>query len=156
MTRVCPAVVVMLSSQHAHNAMHPRRAIDRTNGRSAEPVTVAEIRSETSKIKGMSRFREQQGHHQVALCFCAVLGNAVRCAIGSGTRTACAGQHRRNALATPNYSYEKRQRELAKKRKAEEKRQKKTTKGDDAPADRPDDRAPGTPGGTQSPPAPTE
>jgi hypothetical protein len=29
------------------------------------------------------------------------------------------------ALATPNYSYEKRQRELAKKRKAEEKRQKK-------------------------------
>jgi hypothetical protein len=28
-------------------------------------------------------------------------------------------------LATPNYSYEKRQRELAKKRKAEEKRQRK-------------------------------
>ena len=28
-------------------------------------------------------------------------------------------------MATPNYSYEKRQRELAKKRKAEEKRQKK-------------------------------
>jgi hypothetical protein len=30
-------------------------------------------------------------------------------------------------LATPNYSYEKRQRELAKKRKAEEKRQRKIT-----------------------------
>lgn len=60
-------------------------------------------------------------------------------------------------MATPNYSYEKRQRELAKKRKAEEKRQKKaTTKGDDAPADQPNDRAPGTPGGTQTPPAPTE
>ena len=29
------------------------------------------------------------------------------------------------SLATPNYGYEKRQRELAKKRKAEEKRQKK-------------------------------
>jgi hypothetical protein len=71
MTRVCPAVVAMLSSPHAHNPMHPRRAIDRTNGRSAEPVTVAEIRSETSKIKRKSRLREQQGHHQVALCFCA-------------------------------------------------------------------------------------
>ncbi len=34
-------------------------------------------------------------------------------------------------MATPNYSYEKRQRELAKKRKAEEKRQKKTTGGTD-------------------------
>ena len=131
----------MLSSQPTHNAMHPKRAIDRTNGRRAEPVTVAEIRSETSKIKGMSRFREQQGHHQVALCFCAVLGNAVRCAIGSGTRTACAGQHRRNALATPNYSYEKRQRELAKKRKAEEKRQRKLNptknEGEPAPAEAP-------------------
>jgi hypothetical protein len=31
----------------------------------------------------------------------------------------------RNDLATPNYSFEKRQRELAKKRKQEEKRQKK-------------------------------
>jgi hypothetical protein len=32
-------------------------------------------------------------------------------------------------LATPNYAYEKRQRELAKKRKAEEKRQRKQTPG---------------------------
>ena len=38
-------------------------------------------------------------------------------------------------MATPNYSYEKRQRELAKKRKAEEKRQKKGTRVDDAPGD---------------------
>ena len=38
-------------------------------------------------------------------------------------------------LATPNYSYEKRQRELAKKRKAEEKRQRKLSgKPDDASA----------------------
>jgi len=47
-------------------------------------------------------------------------------------------------LATPNYSYEKRQRELAKKRKAEEKRQRKQehrTEGS-APADTP---AQGTP-----------
>ena len=37
-------------------------------------------------------------------------------------------------MATPNYSYEKRQRELAKKRKAEEKRQRKASgKPDDAP-----------------------
>lgn len=41
-------------------------------------------------------------------------------------------------LATPNYSYEKRQRELAKKRKAEEKRQKKAQRGSDAqPGDAP-------------------
>jgi len=33
-------------------------------------------------------------------------------------------------LATPNYSYEKRQRELAKKRKAEEKRQRKLGRTD--------------------------
>jgi len=33
-------------------------------------------------------------------------------------------------LATPNYSYEKRQRELAKKRKVEEKRQRKVGKVD--------------------------
>ncbi len=38
-------------------------------------------------------------------------------------------------LATPNYSFEKRQRELAKKRKAEEKRQRKQTspRPDDSP-----------------------
>ena len=36
-------------------------------------------------------------------------------------------------MATPNYGYEKRQRELAKKRKAEEKRQKKQVpRSDDA------------------------
>ncbi len=55
-----------------------------------------------------------------------------------------------NALATPNYAYEKRQRELAKKRKQEEKRQKKI--------ERKDDDAPGTPqepanDGTPAPPA---
>lgn len=38
-------------------------------------------------------------------------------------------------MATPNYSYEKRQRELAKKRKAEEKRQRKLNgKPDDTAA----------------------
>lgn len=39
----------------------------------------------------------------------------------------------RTDLATPNYSYEKRQRELAKKRKQEEKRQKKTERKDELP-----------------------
>lgn len=55
-------------------------------------------------------------------------------------------------MATPNYSYEKRQRELAKKRKQEEKRQKKThqPEGDVAePApgasDAPREGQPGTP-----------
>ena len=41
-------------------------------------------------------------------------------------------------MATPNYSYEKRQRELAKKRKAEEKRQRKLSGKDDGSA-APDD-----------------
>lgn len=36
-------------------------------------------------------------------------------------------------MATPNYGYEKRQRELAKKRKAEEKKQKKLHPGQDEP-----------------------
>ncbi|MCK6434357.1 MAG: hypothetical protein HUU30_12915 [Burkholderiaceae bacterium] len=48
-------------------------------------------------------------------------------------------------MATPNYSYEKRQRELAKKRKAEEKRQKKQhqrgTDGGPAPDDGADNTA---------------
>lgn len=74
-------------------------------------------------------------------------------------RTAHADQHRRTALATPNYSYEKRQRELAKKRKAEEKRQKKTHKGGDAPADDSNAGAPAQPErapSDASPPTPTE
>jgi hypothetical protein len=57
-------------------------------------------------------------------------------------------QPRSTALATPNYSYEKRQRELAKKRKAEEKKQKKTHRDGDAtsgPADNTDPVNPGTP-----------
>ena len=37
---------------------------------------------------------------------------------------------RRQNLATPNYSYEKRQKELAKKRKKEEKLKRKAEKGD--------------------------
>jgi hypothetical protein len=50
---------------------------------------------------------------------------------------------RSSRLATPNYSYEKRQRELAKKRKAEEKRQRKQGRENDAPAPaQPDNAAP--------------
>jgi hypothetical protein len=50
-------------------------------------------------------------------------------------------------LATPNYAYEKRQRELAKKRKAEEKRQRKQGREADTP---------GTPAPPEGqPPAPT-
>ncbi len=41
-----------------------------------------------------------------------------------------AHRQRSDHLATPNYSYEKRQRELAKKRKAEEKRQRKLERVD--------------------------
>ena len=45
------------------------------------------------------------------------------------------GRSRRASLATPNYSYEKRQRELAKKKQKEEKRQRKATKPDGSPDD---------------------
>ena len=48
---------------------------------------------------------------------------------------------RSTTLATPNYSYEKRQRELAKKRKAEEKKQKKVRPSDGSADDAPDEAA---------------
>lgn len=70
-----------------------------------------------------------------------------------GTPTAAWAVPVRKAVATPNYSYEKRQRELAKKRKQEEKRQKKQQQrpDGDAPADNTapavDSPAPPAPGG---------
>ncbi|HSW27677.1 MAG TPA: hypothetical protein VLJ62_33285 [Burkholderiaceae bacterium] len=45
-------------------------------------------------------------------------------------------------MATPNYSYEKRQRELAKKRKAEEKRQRKQSGRDPSTPAQPDNAVP--------------
>ncbi len=55
-------------------------------------------------------------------------------------------------MATPNYSYEKRQRELAKKRKAEEKRQRKLSQKPDGTPGQP---APGeSPADGSSSPAP--
>lgn len=51
-------------------------------------------------------------------------------------------------MATPNYAYEKRQRELAKKRKQEEKRQKKLERKDEpgtSPQPSEDDTAPANP-----------
>jgi hypothetical protein len=60
-------------------------------------------------------------------------------------------------LATPNYSYEKRQRELAKKRKAEDKRQRKLSGkpdepegAEDAPADGDAAAVPGAPADPQT------
>jgi len=44
------------------------------------------------------------------------------------------GRWQEQSLATPNYAYEKRQRELAKKRKAEEKRQRKQGRDEQTPA----------------------
>ena len=66
------------------------------------------------------------------------------------------GTLRSSALATPNYSYEKRQRELAKKRKAEEKRQKKDPRLDQSPEDvERVDGGPSTPPALPSQPPPT-
>ena len=58
-------------------------------------------------------------------------------------------------LATPNYSYEKRQRELAKKRKAEEKRQRKLN-GRPADEAAPAEDAPSAPDAEPSPDSPAE
>jgi hypothetical protein len=60
---------------------------------------------------------------------------------------------RSNALATPNYGYEKRQRELAKKRKAEEKKQKKLQGGGADDHNGPEESTAEAPADT--PPAPT-
>ncbi|TAL22940.1 MAG: hypothetical protein EPO01_08065 [Aquabacterium sp.] len=57
-------------------------------------------------------------------------------------------------MATPNYSYEKRQRELAKKRKAEEKRQRKLNgPSQSAPAEEGGAPDEGQAGGEAPPPA---
>ena len=55
-------------------------------------------------------------------------------------------------MATPNYGYEKRQRELAKKRKAEEKKQKKLQGGGPGDHNGPEDNTAETP--AEAPPAP--
>jgi len=60
----------------------------------------------------------------------------------------------RSDVATPNYSYEKRQRELAKKRKQEEKRQKKANPRPDGEADAPMQGEDAVQGGVQPPPVP--
>lgn len=52
-------------------------------------------------------------------------------------------------MAAPNYSYEKRQRELAKKRKQEEKRQKKTHQRPDGEPGMPDAADTNAPGAVQ-------
>ena len=70
----------------------------------------------TAFLEALWRFRPQLGSHLPA-------GASY---IGPATS-------RRVHLATPNYSYEKRQRELAKKRKAEEKRQRKISGKPDEP-----------------------
>ena len=80
--------------------------------------------------------------------------NAVCFAKASTRERRSSAIYRSTALATPNYSYEKRQRELAKKRKNEEKLQKKKHPGPaGAPSDQDNqsgdvaaDSAPGSPG----------
>lgn len=56
-------------------------------------------------------------------------------------------------MATPNYSYEKRQRELAKKRKLEEKKQRKTQRVD-TPSDQQSPESAGVDVQRDPPPAP--
>lgn len=66
-------------------------------------------------------------------------------------------RHKDGTLATPNYSYEKRQRELAKKRKAEEKAAEKRARK--LQGGRPDEGAPadeGEPGNPDAAEAPSQ
>lgn len=71
-------------------------------------------------------------------CVTAVLSRSDALARGRRLQSglfASRGRHREPPLATPNYSYEKRQRELAKKKKNEEKRLRKLSGKSDAPVD---------------------
>ena len=58
-------------------------------------------------------------------------------------------------MATPNYGYEKRQRELAKKRKAEEKKQKKQQGPGDGPSEMGEAAPADGQSGADAPPPPT-
>lgn len=64
--------------------------------------------------------------------------------------------HGETSLPKPNYSFEKRQRELAKKKKQEEKRQKKAARTDDGapPADEAADSTAPAPADSSATPAP--
>ena len=88
---------------------------DRTNGRTPEPVPGADTPA--------------WGHRVWPFAFggrADAMPYAARCCDAPLVRVSHPKEH---ALATPNYGYEKRQRELAKKRKAEEKRMKKAQSG---------------------------
>lgn len=69
-------------------------------------------------------------------------------------RWAPPGGPRSSTLPTPNYSFEKRQRELAKKRKAEEKRQKKLARTGEPAADA-QEPTPAEPAPDAEPPKPS-
>jgi len=76
------------------------------------------------------------------------------CSWGFDVPQAHVSHPKEHALATPNYGYEKRQRELAKKRKAEEKKLKKQQGGSTSPDDAPDAQAPAEPAAdTPQPPS---
>lgn len=130
----------------------PGEPIDRTNGRSPEPVTGARV---PAPPPARAQAPAAQGHPRVALCSYA--RRAALPAAPTQAAMAYAGAYahcRSTALATPNYSYEKRQRELAKKRKAEEKRQKKLQRGQDGAAPEGDADAPAPDADTAAPATP--
>ena len=125
---------------------------DRTNGRSTEPVPGADTPGGAC-IAGPSV--STKGHRVWPFAFS---GPAALCLMlrPASTRHRCAPAiQRSNALATPNYGYEKRQRELAKKRKAEEKKQKKQHSPGDGGSDLGDAQPSDGPTGADAPPPPT-
>jgi hypothetical protein len=68
-----------------------------------------------------------KGHFGGPWAFCSGCSGMPYAARHQRRASGAPATDRSNTLATPNYSYEKRQRELAKKRKAEEKKQKKSS-----------------------------
>ena len=138
---------------------------DRTNGRRPEPVTGATNRHQRDPLMPSAiratlgwpfAFVSTPSHARHASCTSSIRGRAhvVCCATGTGRGSRAPGPLRSKALATPNYSYEKRQRELAKKRKAEEKRNKKTHRDDGTPIEPDANAGMDTNQGTPSAPTP--
>jgi hypothetical protein len=87
--------------------------------------------------------------HEAGLSGSDVKPPLTTAAPGAGMLRPSPAQSRiRSVVAAPNYSYEKRQRELAKKRKQEDKRNKKANPRPDGQPDAPEP-ADGAPGGVQ-------
>ena len=143
--RVNPRFILKTRADKGEILTTSRRKPTAPMGGVPEPVTGADKR-----LNLPARFvREHQGPPQVALCFSGPASDMLYAVVWLGRAPGARQPYRSTALATPNYSYEKRQRELAKKRKNEEKKQKKQVR---EPGDAGGDDQPSTENGHDNPP----